>query len=215
MASDEIAPMLPVEECHPIESTHDPAPSASHSEISQPFEYPLLPRVEESAKLHLFASLQGGATFGRMRMLTEGISIGGIHDWQMIALQYTAATGQRDKHDLMEHRTDNDLALQSADHREVSVLIGAVTAYDKFHGSLAVGPSYLFSTSTYLNQTSQITTEPVLARGLGLLTQASIGYELGGFFCAGITGFANLQSGTAGTPVVSASGILLSITAQL
>ena len=211
----EIYPMLPVHECLPLETSHVFAPLVSHSVISQAFEYPLLPQIEEPAKPHLFASLQGGATFDPIRMLTEGISIGGVHDWQMIAIQYTAAAGQRDKHDLMEHHTDNDLVLQSADRREVSVLIGAVTAYDKFHGSLALGPSYLFSTSTYFNQISQITTEPVLAHGLGLLMQASIGYELGGFFSAGITGFANLQSGVAGAPAVSASGILLSITAQL
>ena len=203
-----------VAEIHPASTRAQLIQPAKHSAISPLSGYPFTASMEESTTPHFFASLQGGAAFDRMRMLTEGISIGATHDWQMIALQYSTITGRRDAHDLLAHHTSGDVLLQSEDRREVSLLAGGIMTYGKLSGSIALGPSYLFSTSTFYNQSSQVTTAPVFGKGLGLSAQASIEYKLNDFLSAGITGFANIYSVTSSSLVTNTTGIILSIVVQ-
>jgi hypothetical protein len=203
-----------VAQIHPASTTAQLIQPAKHSAISQPFGYPFAASMEESTTPHYFASLQGGAAFDRMRMLTEGISIGATRDWQMIALQYSAITGRRDAHDLLSHHAPSDVLLQSEDRREVSLLLGGIARYGNMNGSIALGPSYLFMTNTFYNQSSQLTTAPVFAKGLGLAVQASIGYEFNNFVSAGITGFAYLHSMTSGSAATNTAGISLSIVVE-
>ncbi|HWF44404.1 MAG TPA: hypothetical protein VG537_07175 [Candidatus Kapabacteria bacterium] len=211
-------PSIVSDDSAPIELTpfiiNNPSPVRLQSSGDHLFQYGLRPPPESSAATGWFASVAGGASFGRMRMLTEGITVGATRGWQLAALQYTATTGHRNNLELLEPHLDGDPLLLSEDRRQISVLIGATANWNNFQGDVCLGPSYILSTSSLYNTASHSSTGPIAENGFGSTAQISIKYQLSNFLSAGILGFANFHPRWSGNGESNTTGLLLTISVQ-
>ncbi len=153
----------------------------------------------------LYASVSSGAVFSHLRILGESAEIGMDNGWESIGIAFTNATGNRDWHDVLAHRSSTSSLLYSESDQTLALLIGANYSIGPVAVKAELGPAYIFSSSKFIDPVTEGLGSSNVNNKIGMAAEISALYHVSDFFQAGVTGISSYRIGQ------FTSGILVSV----
>jgi hypothetical protein len=186
----------------PPAETH---PSLADSKV-QSLSETIVPQQTERTSMRAFAEMQGVAAYDHARIYGGGVSAGIIHDWQIVTLHFTDASGTRDdRNDNLN--LSNMSRIKGETAKQFAIMFGGIIEQGRFSTSLQLGPSYGMTAIT--SGVKGIPASNTIANQnmLGMSAQFSAGYRFSDFLSANIEGFFGYRS-------AFSKGIMMSIMIQ-
>ncbi len=152
-----------------------------------------------------YSTVSGGAIFSHLRMVGEYAEIGIESGWNTFAIALTNASGSRDRHDILIHRSTASSLLFSESDQTLTLMVGANYPIGPLSCKAAMGPAYLFSSSKFIDSVTGVTGSSSVHNRLGIAAELSAFYPVSDFFQAGVTGISSYGNNQ------FTGGILLSI----
>jgi hypothetical protein len=153
----------------------------------------IAPKENNTSSLRPFAEMQGLANIDHTRMYGGGFSAGVIHDWQIVSLHFSDASGTRD-----DRKDDPSLSnisrIKEETGEQFALLFGGIIERGRFSTSLQFGPSYSMSVITSGLKGVAASNTLLNQNTLGMSAQISAGYRLTDNFSANVEGFFGYRS---------------------
>jgi hypothetical protein len=154
----------------------------------------------------LYASVSSGAIFSHLRIVGEEAEIGINSGWESIGIAFTNASGNRDWHDVLAHRSSPSSLLYSESDQTIALFVGANYSIGPVAVKTELGPAYLFTSSKFIDPVTEALGSSSVNNKIGMAAEISAFYHVSDFFQAGVTSIASYRIGQ------FTSGILVSVT---
>ncbi len=161
--------------------------SLNASSILPVYESPFL---ASESKTVFSSSVVGGALFGRMRMIAEGIDLNLARENYSLTFGYLRANGNRNLDEEILHHPSDLKLLVAEERQQFSLLAGIAIPMGPIQTHASIGPSYLVLKTTTATSATKVLDLPTLQYRFGAQCDIEIDYSLSSAIQAGIRGTA-------------------------
>ena len=152
-----------------------------------------------------YATASSGAVFSHLRLLGEAAEIGVENGWESIGIAFTNASGNRDWHDVLVHRSSTSSLLFNESDQTVALLLGGNYSIGPVALKGELGPAYIISSSKFIDPVTEALGPTTVNGRIGAAAEISAFYNFSDFFQAGVTTITSYRTGQ------FTSGVLVSV----